>query len=314
MKGFWKNLKKWQKAGVLVGFLILIFIVVISVILTNKPPKVKIVFAEKNNIPSGEIAKIQTKLIKVVESNTGKLEDFTTYEGNARDYNEEQVAEEYTASFIVDFDDLEESYRVEVTWPDPDDGLPNIRISCALLAGKYPETPCKTESNSSSELINYLPYIGELGTGESYKIVGDYDNETFYIEVDVDSCGNEELMNKVLTAAQEWLLSINFDPDDYLIYVPGDICASDGMMDKYPYLQANHAKTNDQNVNKFLPYYIPEAYNVYPAVDENNNVVSIMAKVPGCYEYQMEPGKEFIMGYLGSKGIDYPVEFLECAE
>lgn len=296
MKELWKNLKGWQKAGILVGCLILIVIIVVSVVLANKPPKVKIVFAEKNNIPGSEIAKIENKLIKVVENNSGKLEDFTTYEGNATNYNEKQNGEKYTANFVVDFDVLKESYKVDVTWPDPNDGSPNIGISCALLAGKYPETPCKTELNSSSELVSYLPYTGELADGETYKITAKYSGEKMYLEI--KTSGNIE---EAVAAAKKWMQSLGFEPDDYLLYAPSK-----------QYIQINHAKTNDANVNKYLPYFMPGAYDVYPVVD-GGTVTTIHADIAGCTDYQTTPVEEQVTAYLNNSGINYPVEWSYCA-
>ena len=314
MKEFWKNLKDWQKVGVVLGFLTLIAVIVVAIVaIINSEPKVEISFSEEVDIPGGELKRVRAKLVNVIRNNTIDFDSGIVYKGSARDYTESSVDDFKTANFVVDFDSISESYAVSVTWPNPDDGAPNIIISCPLLNSKYPETPCFTEVNSSSDIVGYLPYSGKLASGEEYKIVGRYDdNGELYVEVQVNSCGNETIMDMALTAAREWIFKIYLNPDDYLLYVPGDICENDGMMVTYPYLQANHAKTNDQNVNKFLPYYVPEAYNVYPVVDADNNVVSISAKVPGCYEYQMEPGKEFVRTYLVNHGINYPVEFLEC--
>lgn len=314
MKQFWKNLKGWQKGGIVFGFLAVILIVVISVInIINSEPKVEINFAEKTNIPGKELREIRTILVGVIKRNTENFDGGTIYKGNARDYEESVSGDFTTANFIVDFDEIKESYAVAATWPDPDDGSPNINVSCPLLESKYPETPCSTEINSSSDIVGYLPYEGEVD-GKKYQIVGNYDSGKFYVEIQVDSCGDKALLDKVLVAAKQWISSIYLNPDDYLLYIPGDICSKTLVPVDPPYIQANHAETNDKNVNKYLPYFIPDAYNIYPVVDENNDVTSIKAKVPGCYEYQMESGKEFVKEYLKSNGIDYPVEFEKCEE
>lgn len=313
MKEFWRNLKGWQKLCVWLGFLVIIIIIAVSIFLIiNAEPKVEITFSEKNNIPGGELKNIRKNLVGVIKNNTKDFDSNTIYKGNARDYKETNLDDFSTAEFIVDFDDIKESYKVSVTWPDPNDGVPNIVISCPLLESKYLETPCATEDNSSTNIVNFLPYSGKLDNGEEYKIVSKYDNGNPYVEIDVNSCGNEAILNKAFEAAKKWVSSIYLDLGDYLVYVPGDVCENDTMMANFPYLQVNHAKTNDEKVNKYLPYFVPGAYNVYPVVNDDNNVVSISAKVPGCYEYQMEPGKEFVNGYLKNHGIDYPVNFQEC--
>lgn len=313
MKEFWKNLKNWQKWGIIGGVLTVIIIVAVAVlVILNSEPNVKINFDQNVSIPGGEIKKIRQKLAKVISNNTENFSSKIEYVGNARDYQESLGSENNMASFIVNFDAISESYAVEITWPVIDENIPNINISCALLNGKYPETPCETEINSSKDIFGYLPYTGKLDSGEEYNIVVGYDNGKMYLSIQVNSCGDTTILNEALLAARKWISSINFNPDDYLLYVPGDICDTELILDTFPYIQANHVKTNDKNVNQFLPYFIPEAYNVYPVVDEKNNVTSIRARVPGCFEYQMEPGKTFVKEYLNSKGINYQITFEEC--
>lgn len=315
MKEFLKNLKSWQKLLILFGFLTIIIIVVVSVILIIKSePKVEISFDEKVNIPGEELKNARAKLVNVIRNNTENFNKNIVYKGVARDYTENKADDFTTAEFIVDFDSISESYKVSITWPDPNDGSPNIFISCPLLDSKYPETPCATEANDSKDILNYLPHDGKLDSGESYSVVGKYDGGESYVEVKVESCGNEAILNKALEAARKWISSIYLNPDDYRIYVPGDICKNNKMMTSFPYVQANHAKTNNENVNKYLPYFVPDAYNVYPVVNENNDVVSIFAKVPGCGGYQRDLGVEFVNEYLKNHGINYPVDFAECKE
>lgn len=310
----WRNLKVWQKTSLIVGILAIVAIITAIIIINvSSEPKVKIEFADKQDIPAKELREIREYLVNVIESNTEKTSNSITYVGKARDYNEEVVDDFTTATFIVDFDEIKQSYKVMVTWPDPNDGSPNIYISCPLSETKYPGTPCTTETNDSSDLANYLPHSGTLGSGEKYTVEDSYDDGELYIEVKVNSCGNETILNEALSQAKEWMLSINIDPDNYRIYVPGNICG-DKPLSSAPYIQANHAKTADKNVNAHLPYYVPNTYFVYPVVDDNDNVTSIRAKIPGCFEYQREPGVTHVMEYLNSAGINYPVEFLECAE
>ena len=313
MKEIWQNLKKWQKTIIVAIPLAIIVIVIVAVAsLVGSEPKVRIEFDEKENIPTSELRNIREYLVGVIKSNTTDFDSSIVYVGKAREYNEQVDGNYTTATFIVDFDDIKESYQVEVTWPNPDDGSPNIIISCPIFDSKYPETPCTTESNSSREIMNFLPYVGKLSGGETYTVEGEYDDGELYLEVVVDSCGDEAILSAVLEAAKKWITSISLDPDDYLLYVPGDICSKDLILIEVPYIQANHAKTSDENVNKYLPYYIPDAFHVYPVVDSDNNVTSIRAEVPGCFEYQRQPGIEQVTSYLSTAGINYPVEFVEC--
>lgn len=299
MKDFWNNLKRWQKVSIIGSVLIVLAIIITSVIMIiNSEPKVKINFGDGVNIPGDERMKIRKKMVGVIHDNTDNFNENAVYTGNARDYNELSEGGTTTAAFVVDFDEIKESYSVIVTWPDPDNGVPNIIISCPLLDSKYPETACSTESNSSKDIVSFLPYEGTDSAGKQYKItVGYFANEP-YLEIMTD--GNAP---DAIEAAKKWMTLFNFNPDDHLFYIQsGD------------YIQANHARTNDANVNENLPYFIPAAYYVYPVVDGDNNVVSLNAEIVSCTEYQANMAEEGIEFYLNSKGIKYPINFDYCVE
>lgn len=316
MREIWKNLKIWQKVALLVGGLLIVVIIVIAVVsIINSEPKVKIEFGVEENIPAEELRGIREYLSGVIKDNTVDFSSGTIYVGKARKYEEEVYSDSTTATFIVDFDDIRQSYLVTVTWPNPDDGSPNISVSCPILDSKYPETECVTEANSSTDIISYLPYEGMLKNGKKYKVEDNYGNGGFYLTVSVDACGDTVLLEGALEAAKEWITSINLNPDDYLFFVPTSICEGIASSEiPYSYIIANHAKTNDENVNKYLPYFIPNMYNVYPVVDENNNVTKIEAEVSGCTDYQTDPMERAVHDYLDGYGISYPVEFEYCVE
>lgn len=323
MKEFWKNLKNWQRGVMITGMLAMVVVVVVSIIIIIKSePNVRIVFQDGENIPAAELRTAREKLAGVIKSNTESYDREVIYEGVARDYEESEAesmnakgkaVKVTTATFVVDFDEILESYAVTVSWPAVDE-TPNVMVSCPIYDTKYPETPCVTENNSTYEIVSYLPYEGKTSSGRGYEITDGYSDGELYLEIRVDSCGDVTILDEALVAARTFLESRGFNPDEYKLYVPGDICTSQAIMDTYPYVQANHAKTNDANVNMYLPYFIPDGYNVYPVVDAGGEVKSIYAKIPGCLEYQREPAKEQVMTYLSGYGINYPVEFATCEE
>lgn len=298
MKELWTNLKGWQKGGIIVGFLGIILIIVIAIVFMNNGGlKVEITFPEKVSIPSNELKRINGALEGVIRDNTENFNNYSRYRGVARNYNETNNDDSFVADFIVDFDDIEESYKVFVSWSTSDKDDSNITISCPLLQSKYPGTSCVTEVNSSSDIVGYLPYEEILSSGEKYGIVAKYSGiGRLYLEVTTDGNPEQAVLN-----AREWVESIGFDPNDYLFYIQAQ-----------QYVQANHSETNDANVNKNLPYFLPNVYNVYPVTDENNNVTSINAEIIGCTDYQTAPVEEMITDYLNSKGINYPLNFDEC--
>lgn len=299
MKELWQNMKDWQKLGIIGGILAIIIIVIIAVIfINNSEPNVRINFEGNVSIPGSEIKKVRENLVGVIKNNTENFSNKTVYVGNARDYSESTAGKISTAEFIVDFDEISQSYAVAVTWPDSNDDLPNIIIACPLLDSKYPKTPCETEYNSSSDIVGYLPYTGTLSSGEKYKIKAKYDDGKLYLDIDTDGDANEALID-----SKKWVSSIGLNPDDYKFFVSSK-----------QYIQANNAKTKDANVNKNLPYFMPGVYNVYPVTDDNGNVTSIKAELAGCTDTQTDPVEEDVNSYLKTNGINYPVEFEYCAD
>ena len=298
MRDFWNNLKSWQRITLgLIPIAVVVTAVILVAVLMNSGSNVNIRFSEKTNIPGAEMMQIRKRLADVIRDNTADYSEKTVYEGVARDYNESTEGETTTANFVVDFDAIEESYMVDVLWPDPDDGSPNIIVSCPLADSKYPETPCATETNSTSEIIGYLPYNGVTESGDKYTVNAGYMNGELYLEIKVNGDANA-----ALAATKKWMGSLGFDPDDYLLYVVSG-----------KYIQANHSKTNDENVNEKLPYFIPNVFNVYPVTDASGNIEHIQADIAGCTDYQTDSAEEEIRDYLDRNGISYPVEFEYCA-
>lgn len=316
MKNFWNNLGKWQKISViLVPLVVALFVAIMIAINIVSEPKVKINFVEKNSIPSNEMMNIRKRMAGVIETNTEDYSDSVVYYGDARDYQEDISDNITTATFIVDFDEIKESYFVTVWWPNLDDDMPNVSISCPIYDSKYPETPCITETNSSLDLVSFLPYTGTLETGEKYEVTAEYNTGDLYLNIKVDACGSLEIVDAAFDAVKRWMTSLNFNPNEYLFYVPTGACdngTGNGL--GYYYAQVNHANTNDANVNAALPYFMPGAFKVYPVVDENNNVTSINAEYVGCTDYQTDPAEDNVTNYLKSKGISYPVNSEYCVE
>ena len=183
MRDFWDRLRTWQKITIFFApFIIITIIAIILTVVLNPEPNVRINFSEKTNIPSSEIKKVRTKLVQTLRNNTADFNAQTIYEGEARGYSEVVADGITTASFIVDFDSIQESYFVSVFWPDAEGGSQNVSVSCPLLDSKYPNTACNTEWNSTRFIESYLPYIGEISFGKKYKLDTGYDkNKKMYL-------------------------------------------------------------------------------------------------------------------------------------
>lgn len=310
-----------QKMLLIGGFFttFIILIIIISILFSViTDPKVKINFNDNINIPGDELRKTRENLYNVIRDNSSDFNNNITFIGDARDYKEESIDKTTTATFIVDFNDIKQSYFVSITWPNPNDGSPNINISCPLLDSKYPETPCSTEINSSSDISSFLPYTGTISNNQEYVLVNKYVSGKVYLEVQINSCGNSSILNEALESARKFVSSIHFNPDDFNFYTPTNLCDGEahshqesGNTPEY-YVQVNHANTKDENVNKYLPYFIPDSYNVYPITDENGDITSIKAELSGCTDFQTAPMEEEIKNYLQSHNINYDLTFEYC--
>ncbi len=298
-----------------------LFIAILSIsiifIIINQP-KVNISFPDGTNIPDSELVKIRKVLYGVIKDNSDNFDDKITYEGIAREYQEySNTSEKTTATFIVDFDSIKQSYFITINWPaDKDDDIPNYIIDCPLEKSKYTETKCHTESSSNTNISSFLPHIDKLKSGQEYTIAYKYNNTVPYIEIQVNSCGNSNILDDALASSKEWIKKINLNPDDYQFYLPSNLCDNEAHEEinniKTEYYTVSSLKTTDENVNKNLPYFIPNLYNIYPITDNEGNVVSIKAELSGCTDYQTEPMEEQVKDYLNTKNINYPLSFDYC--
>jgi len=307
LDGIWQKLTKNQKIGLVIGAVVITVVVIIVVAILNIKANVNLKFATKTNIPETELVKVKERLLDVIRTNSSNFDEKATYDGTVREYSENKDGKTTIASFFVDFDKIRQSYTVEVTWPDPNLDSPNIIISCPLADSKFPDTPCLTEVNSSSEIVSYLPYTGTLDSGKEYTVEADYDASILYLKIKIDVCAKSKDATSALESVKEWVSSLNRDANEFTYYLETKNCKNDPQ-----YVQVNHAKTNDANVNENLPYFVPNMYKAYPVVDDNGDVTSIKIELAGCTDYQTDPAEQEIKGYLKSKNIKYPIEIEYC--
>lgn len=308
LKTTWNNLNRNQKIGIFAGIVILIVaIVIVCIFIIKTDAQVNLKFDTKTNIPEKEMVKIKKQLALVILDNSDKTNEHGTYDGVVRDYQENSSGKTSTATFIADFDKIRQSYKVEITWPDPELDSPNIIVSCPLADSKFPDTPCRTEVNSTSEIVGYLPYKGTLDSGKEYTVDVKYDGSGMYLNVAIDACGGTKDANVALAGAKEWVSSLNKNADDFVYYLDAKTCKN-----QTNYVQANHAKTNDANVNENLPYFVPNMYKAYPLTDDEGNVIAIKIEIKGCTDYQTDSAEQKIKEYLQTKKIQYPTQIEYC--
>lgn len=301
-------------------FIFVSLTITVSIILiNNSKPNINIdTTGTKISIPASEMKRVYRKLTSTIEDNSDNFDKNKKYEGVIDQYSEKLSKEKNTATFLVNFDEIKQSYRVNVTWPNAQK-MSDISIMCPLSDSKYPNTPCKTEVNNTSEIVSFLPYYETLESGKFINVTYKYNNNNPYIEVQIDSCGDTNLINLAIDRTKNFLKEHNFNPEDYKIFAPNNLCeggAESGSNQPTPsetfYISGNRLKTKDENVNNFLPYFVPSRYNVYPTTDKNGNIKSIHAEISGCTAYQATPMEERVRAYLLSHNINYNIEFEYC--
>lgn len=134
----------------------------------------------------------------------------------------------YNSTFLVDIDEYRQTFLVTASWStsrqvEVPDG---IVISCPpndLM--KYPESTCVSAYNSSNSIEMYLPYSGVIPSGESFTVrQRRYLDGTPYLEIAVDSCGNQKILDEALEVVRDWITSVNIDPDLFKYELPTHYC------------------------------------------------------------------------------------------
>lgn len=137
-----------------------------------------------------------------------------------------------SVSFIVDVDAYKQSYRTYLTWSNNGDWLPQTTsIECAENSlSKYPDTLCYGMYYNSNDIDLYLPYTGTIENGLEYTVKKRYyTDDTPYLEIAIDSCGDQNILNQALNSVKAWLTNNHLNPDDYAFEVPSHYCADGGI-------------------------------------------------------------------------------------
>ena len=141
-----------------------------------------------------------------------------------------------SGSFIVDFENEQQSYLVTFEYAKKKENEKNLSgyqvvVSCLSDPDKiiYPRSSCKTtalETYTPREtLTTHLPYYGKTPNGKDYTILArHYSNGTFYVEVAVNSCGDQAILNSALTSAKDWIKSLDLNPSDFTFETPSTYC------------------------------------------------------------------------------------------
>lgn len=125
-----------------------------------------------------------------------------------------------SVEFILDVDDYKQSYYVSMAWSDVEEVGEDISIECVSKdQSKYPDDVCYGRYYSSDSVMVYLPYSGQLPSGESFeaKYYGKNDNfET--ISITISGCGQSDLFDEAVADTKNYLEEVsNVDTNQLII-------------------------------------------------------------------------------------------------
>ncbi|MBQ6414491.1 hypothetical protein IJI28_02630 [Candidatus Saccharibacteria bacterium] len=122
-------------------------------------------------------------------------------------------------SFIVDIDNLQQTYRIVLNWSDTEEVLDNVSIECVSKSeSNYPDTECHGMTTSSESIVYLLPNTLNLKNGQKVQLEYGFTTSDGkdIVTIVVGSCGNKDLEKNALSAAEEWVESQGFDLDEIL--------------------------------------------------------------------------------------------------
>lgn len=142
-------------------------------------------------------------------------------------YEKTTNSETNTARFIVDIDKFEQTYMVVLGWSDvSSDTLINTTIGCPVQElTKYEGVMCRSEEKVGNSIWALLPYKGEISSGEEFVVnQKEYFDGEKYLEVAIDSCGDENILKEALELTKEWVKSKGVNPEELSYETPAHYC------------------------------------------------------------------------------------------
>lgn len=234
VRNFWQNANAGIKSLVIIASLV--FIVAIAAFIISLIPEEQFDsrvtvenFGEVANLPKGYKKYIQDNIGNILKENSivdaSETANAVVREGS---YSESEKNGARTAEFIVDIENLRQSFAVTVVWAASTSADqekiedPNVTIECPYyLDVIYTDTKCLAQA-PEQQIKRYLPhydYAGEVKYAVDLKKYADQ----MYLQVEIPSCGDSSLRESAVEGTKKWLKSRYLDPNDYKIETM-DVC------------------------------------------------------------------------------------------
>ena len=151
-------------------------------------------------------------------------------------YNE--ITDVHSGSFIVDIEEIRQSYKIQYEWSSNEtnpnlSGYPMLASCLDQHLVIYKEFKCK-DMFSADNLNPYdamslrLPHHGETPSGVAvYLQLRKYLSGERYLEVNVNSCGNQGVLEQAKQYAMDWVQLFGLDAEKDVIFEVRDLCDGD---------------------------------------------------------------------------------------
>ena len=222
---FYQNLSKRQRIGlfVIVQVIMILLLVAMVKVFTAEKAHVSIENGDTYvDMPKDAESFISDNIWQVIKNNVLNSDrndiDVVIRDGT---YKETEHDDWIEASFIVDIDELKQSYTVNTGWSKDKSVVYEVVVDCPPVElMKYKETVCVGTFNDSGSLNLYLPYSvypDDYTEGEDEamapEIYIDGDEAEKNIDIMVSICDAENFKNK----AMDYLKTLPINLNEYTI-------------------------------------------------------------------------------------------------
>ena len=189
-----------------------------------------------DDLPSGRRDSMFATLYKVVTENTIDGAEVPTSGALVREdsfsSNYDEAKDVHYGNFIVDIEKIRQSYQIQYEWSQ-DERNPNLSgyqmmaLCLPMNLMIFEDFGCRDMTNAGdfdpySSVAMRLPYYGETLSGAYlYVQIATFVSGERYLEVNVNSCGDENILGEARQYVTEWIDSIGFDAEDFVIEFRG---------------------------------------------------------------------------------------------